>query len=157
MKNGALDNFSSLPPCPLRPWKSGVAPANQTKESEVRELSGKESGTGSGTPFCFIQNQKLRGGSGTHSGLLPGKVTNLTFLWFGFAGNYSWEKRKFYSYCRLAFSERERERAFDRGHARQLKLPQVMNRCLLRPWWRPVRWEAPMPAQAKVPTWDDST
>ena len=32
---------------------SGVAPANQTKESEVRELSGKESGTGSGTPMCL--------------------------------------------------------------------------------------------------------
>ena len=29
----------------------GVVPANQTEESEVRELSGKESGTGSGTPF----------------------------------------------------------------------------------------------------------
>ena len=31
---------------------SGVAAANQTKESEVRELSGKESGTGSRTPFA---------------------------------------------------------------------------------------------------------
>ena len=28
-----------------------MAPANQAEESEVRELSGKESGTGSGTPF----------------------------------------------------------------------------------------------------------
>ena len=32
---------------------SGVAPANQTEESEVCELPGKESGTGSGTPFCL--------------------------------------------------------------------------------------------------------
>ena len=31
--------------------KSGVALANQTKESEVRELSGKESGMSSGTPL----------------------------------------------------------------------------------------------------------
>ena len=30
---------------------SGVALANQTEESEVRELSGKESGIGPGTPF----------------------------------------------------------------------------------------------------------
>ena len=34
-------------------FKSGVAPAKQTKESEVRELSGKESGMSSGTPFCL--------------------------------------------------------------------------------------------------------
>ena len=33
--------------------ESGVVPANQTEESEVRELSEKESGTGSGTPFCL--------------------------------------------------------------------------------------------------------
>ena len=33
--------------------ESGVVPANQTEESEVRELSGKESGTGSGTPSCL--------------------------------------------------------------------------------------------------------
>ena len=43
---------------------SGVVPASQTKESEVRELSGKESGTGSGTPSCFanaIQNPSVGG------------------------------------------------------------------------------------------------
>ena len=42
---------------------SGVAPANQTEESEVRELSGKESGTGSGTPFackCYTKPLKKR-------------------------------------------------------------------------------------------------
>ena len=31
--------------------QSGVAPANQTQESEVREFSGKESGISSGTPL----------------------------------------------------------------------------------------------------------
>ena len=35
---------------------SGVAPANQTEGSEVRKLSGKESGTGSGAPFCLHVN-----------------------------------------------------------------------------------------------------
>ena len=34
-------------------FESGVVPANQTEESEVRELSGKESGTSPGTPFCL--------------------------------------------------------------------------------------------------------
>ena len=33
---------------------SGVAPADQTEESEVRELPGNESGTGSGTPFVLV-------------------------------------------------------------------------------------------------------
>ena len=37
----------------LRVVHSGVAPANQTEESEVCELPGKESGTGSGTRFCL--------------------------------------------------------------------------------------------------------
>ena len=32
---------------------SGAAPANQTEESEVSELPGKESGTGPGTPCCL--------------------------------------------------------------------------------------------------------
>ena len=54
----------------------GVVPANQTEESEVRELSGKESGTGSGTPFLreFVKVLQTNGGSGTSSGLLPKKV-----------------------------------------------------------------------------------
>ena len=34
-------------------WNSGVVPANQTEKSEVCEISGKESGTGSGTSFCL--------------------------------------------------------------------------------------------------------
>ena len=41
-----------------------MAQANQTEASEVRELSGKESGNGSGTPFSLIttiQNPPKRG------------------------------------------------------------------------------------------------
>ena len=47
---------------------SGVVPGNQTEESEVRELSRKESGISSGTFF-------LKG-----SGLLHRKFANLTFF-----------------------------------------------------------------------------
>ena len=64
---------------------SGVVPANQTEESEVRKLSGKESRTGSGTPFAckYYTKPPQEGGSGTTSGLLPEKFSNLTFfLWF---------------------------------------------------------------------------
>ena len=39
----------------IRIWglKSGVAPANQTEESEIRELPEKVSGTGSRTPLLL--------------------------------------------------------------------------------------------------------
>ena len=70
---------------------SGVAPANQTEESKVCKLPGKESGTGSGTPFCLWMLYKTpkTGSSGTNSGLLPGKFSNLTF--FGLVcRSYSW-------------------------------------------------------------------
>ena len=62
--------------------QSGVAPANQTKENEVRELSGKESGISSGTHSlrAFVQHLQAKRVSGTSSGLLPQKFMNLTFF-----------------------------------------------------------------------------
>ena len=62
---------------------SGVAPANQTEESEVCELPGRESGTGSGTRFCLFVNAtqppppKKKGVPEQNSGILPGKFSNL--------------------------------------------------------------------------------
>ena len=70
-------------------WKlgSGVAPANQTEESEVCELPAKEPRTGSEIPFCLqiLYKTPKKGVSGTNSGLLPGKFSNVEdhFLRFG--------------------------------------------------------------------------
>ena len=61
-----------------------MAPANQTKESEVPEVSGKESGTGSGTPFaCKDYTKPLKGGVPE---LIPDSFPESRepdFLWFG--------------------------------------------------------------------------
>ena len=59
---------------------SGVAPTNQTEESKVCALPGKESGT---VPFrnslVLVSTINLqKAGSRTNSGLLPGKFSNLT-------------------------------------------------------------------------------
>ena len=53
----------------------------KTEESEVRELSGKESGTGSGTPFCLstLYKTTFKGGSGIHSELLPTSLALVRF------------------------------------------------------------------------------
>ena len=64
---------------------SGVVPANQTEESEIRELSGKESGTGSGTPFClFFFPEPLKNGVPERipDFFLESSRTSLSSVWF---------------------------------------------------------------------------
>ena len=64
---------------------SGVAPANQTKESEVRELLGIESGIGSGTLFSMVNTMQYppkRGFRNQFQTPSP-KVREPHFPWFG--------------------------------------------------------------------------
>ena len=61
---------------------SGVVPANQTKESEVRELSGRSPELVLERPFAceFYTKPIEKGGSGTNSGLLLRKFADHTFF-----------------------------------------------------------------------------
>ena len=64
---------------------SGVAPANQAEESEVRELSRKESGICSETPFFgrFVKHLQAKGGSGNQFRAPSPEVRKPHFLRFG--------------------------------------------------------------------------
>ena len=77
--------FSALIRREIPTYQSGVTPANQSEESEVRELSGKKSGICSGTPFLrgLVEYLQAKGGSRTSSGLLSLKVRELHFIRFG--------------------------------------------------------------------------
>ena len=71
----------------------GVVPANQTEESEVREFSGKESGTDSRTPTPFllvdiIQNRQKGGVPELIPDSLPAS-SRTSFLRFLVCWNYS--------------------------------------------------------------------
>ena len=69
----------------MRSSGSGVVLANQTKESEVRELSGKESGTGSETPFackCYTKPLKKRVPELIPDSFPESSRTSLSSVWF---------------------------------------------------------------------------
>ena len=66
-------------------FSSGVAPANQTEESEVRELFGKESGICSGTPLFGVLHSidKQKGVPEPVPDSFPGSSqTLLSSVWF---------------------------------------------------------------------------
>ena len=58
-----------------------MVPAKQTEENEVRDFRGRSPELIPEPPFASkYYTQPLKGGSGTYSGLLPGKFANLTFF-----------------------------------------------------------------------------
>ena len=87
--------MGSISPGEKDACSSEVALANQTKESEVCELSGNDSRTGSGTPFCLnaIQNRLTKG----VPELIPDSVpeSSRTSLLFGFGKRGLLEKGSF--------------------------------------------------------------
>ena len=66
-------------------YLSGVALANQTEVSEVRELSGNESGISSGNPLLsgFVQSYKQKGVPEPVPDSFPeSSRTSLSSVWF---------------------------------------------------------------------------